>query len=126
MRHITGRLASLVRPSMIESVKIRLRNFRAHPPILVYQMGKVGSTTVFESLKVAQLPFPTYQIHFLARESIAEVADLYLSRGHSIPGHLRISKALRRKLDRKVDVYRKGCSARVRCTLPHNFDWLMQ
>jgi hypothetical protein len=67
-------------------------------------MGKVGSTTVFESLKVAQLPFPTYQIHFLARESIAEVADLYLSRGHSIPGHLRISKALRRKLDRKVDI----------------------
>ena len=38
------------------------------PPLLVYQIGKVGSTSVFKSLKVADLPFSLYHIHFLSHD----------------------------------------------------------
>lgn len=40
----------------------------AHPvrdPIIVYQMGKVGSTSVFMSLKRMELGVPLYQMHFM-------------------------------------------------------------
>lgn len=34
-----------------------------HTPILIYQMGKVGSTTILNSLKEADLPNPIAQVH---------------------------------------------------------------
>lgn len=36
-----------------------------HPPLLIYQMGKVGSKTVTESLKALNLDMPIFHIHFL-------------------------------------------------------------
>lgn len=37
-----------------------------YPSILVYQMGKVGSTTIFNSLQQANLPNSIAQVHFLS------------------------------------------------------------
>lgn len=34
-------------------------------PILIYQMGKVGSKTVYESLKALNLATPVYHTHLL-------------------------------------------------------------
>jgi hypothetical protein len=36
-----------------------------HPPLLIYQMGKVGSTSVEESLRALDLGIPIFHIHFL-------------------------------------------------------------
>jgi hypothetical protein len=41
-----------------------------YPPILVYQMGKVGSKTVFYSLQKANLPNLVYHFHFLSGDLI--------------------------------------------------------
>ena len=42
------------------------------PPLLVYQMGKVGSSTVVRSLNVLKLDMPIYHPHFLSKNRIAE------------------------------------------------------
>lgn len=40
--------------------------FPVRDPIIVYQMGKVGSTSVFMSLKRMELNVPLYQLHFMS------------------------------------------------------------
>jgi hypothetical protein len=44
---------------------------RNKPLLLVYQMGKVGSTTVEESLKAAHLDYSIFHIHVLTEEGIS-------------------------------------------------------
>jgi len=61
---------NLIPASFVESLKIRFRNFNTNPPILIYQMGKVGSTTILKSLKNAQIQNPVYHIHFLSSDGI--------------------------------------------------------
>jgi Putative capsular polysaccharide synthesis protein len=41
-----------------------------HSPILVYQMGKVGSRSIVESLKAMKLKQPIYHVHFLNEANI--------------------------------------------------------
>lgn len=43
------------------------------PPLLIYQMGKVGSETVFRSLKAAILNMPVHRVHFLNDADIKEI-----------------------------------------------------
>lgn len=38
------------------------------PPVLIYQMGKVGSTTILYSLKEARLKNPVIHIHFISND----------------------------------------------------------
>jgi hypothetical protein len=41
-----------------------------HPPVLIYQMGKVGSTSVSSSLNSAGLANYVFDIHFLSNDLI--------------------------------------------------------
>jgi len=41
-------------------------------PLLIYQMGKVGSTTVQASLRSLELDMPIYHTHILTKERISE------------------------------------------------------
>jgi len=55
--------------------KYRLRRFDKQfelPPLLIYQMGKVGSSSVQQSLKTYQLNRPVYHVHFLTDERITQ------------------------------------------------------
>lgn len=67
------------------------RQARLGPPLVIYQMGKVGSSTVTESLKALDLKCPIYQVHFLRPETIERFDN----------GRARIwaVKNLRRELD---------------------------
>ena len=47
------------------------------PPLLIYQMGKVGSRTIRESLKVLNVDRQVFHVHFLAQERVRE-----LEKGH--------------------------------------------
>ncbi|MFZ5572835.1 MAG: putative capsular polysaccharide synthesis family protein [Thermodesulfobacteriota bacterium] len=81
---------------------IHFRNFDRKPPILIYQMGKVGSSTVHHSLEKAGLGRPIYHIHFLDREHIdGIVRTYYRTSGVLRPKHLFISLALAPKLSGK-------------------------
>jgi hypothetical protein len=40
------------------------------PPLLIYQMGKVGSKTIRSSLQALNLDMPIFHVHFLTRERV--------------------------------------------------------
>lgn len=54
---------SIVR--MLHAVRVATRDDSGEPPILVYQMGKVGSSTVAASLKASEIDNPVFHIHFM-------------------------------------------------------------
>ena len=56
-----------------ESFKLNLINFNKTPPVLIYQMGKVGSTAIYASLLKARLPTLIYHVHFLSPGRIQEI-----------------------------------------------------
>ena len=43
------------------------------PPVLNYQMGKVGSSTIQASLEALDLNWPVYHVHFLNPERVREI-----------------------------------------------------
>jgi len=58
-------------------------------PIVVYQMGKVGSISVYESLKASGVGVPIYHVHYLTRDGIEGIT----------PGH-EAAHLLRNQIDR--------------------------
>jgi hypothetical protein len=49
------------------------RRFKERPPLLIYTMGKVGSSSVLHSLKLLDLDRPLYHLHSLAPEPLREL-----------------------------------------------------
>ncbi len=45
--------------------------------ILVYVVGKVGSMSVYKSLRALKLPEPVWHVQHMSEESIADMKDLY-------------------------------------------------
>lgn len=66
-------------------------------PILIYQMGKVGSKTVEATLKQLGLPNRIYHAHFLSWSGIEEVERYYAACGQ--PRRLDHSRKIREFLD---------------------------
>ena len=72
-------------------------------PLLVYQMGKVGSTTILMSLKALALDTPIYHVHFLTQYIIDRVEKgerkkfSYKDVGRCI--HLWTSQYIRKQID---------------------------
>ena len=60
-------------------------------PIVIYQMGKVGSSSVYSSLKALKLDNPVYHVHFLTPQGINWAETIYKSefpRRHRIEAHI--------------------------------------
>lgn len=84
---------------MIDRLKLCLQNFERHAPILIYQMGKVGSTAVVHSLKRAHINREVYHVHFLSSMGIQEAERYHRQVGKlQTPYHIRFSKILSRKI----------------------------
>ena len=63
-------------------------------PVLILTMGKVASTSVYESLKVKVKKCGVYHIHFLSKKMIGE-SNIYFQRKKiPTPYHIAISSAL--------------------------------
>jgi hypothetical protein len=87
--------------NFVQRLKIKLQDFRTTPPILIYQMSKVGSSTVTRSLKYIDSSQPVYSIHQLSHEGIKLAEERFRSVGNTdIPDVLKLSKVLRKKIDR--------------------------
>lgn len=54
-------------------------------PLVIYQMGKVGSTTVAEALKKINIDYDIFHVHVLSKEKIKETERRY-SRASKIHG----------------------------------------
>jgi hypothetical protein len=64
------------------------------PPILVYQMGKVGSQTVYHSLQNARIANPVLHLHFLSEDLPCHIGA-HQNSGVQIPHHLYLGEAVR-------------------------------
>ena len=85
----------------IERIYIHLLDFKKTPPVFIYQMGKVGSSTVYRSLKKSKLSNPVFHTHFLTSSGIEMAEQFHKSaKRKPIPGHIQLSKMLRSKLNR--------------------------
>lgn len=75
-----------------------LRRFDREPSVLVYQYGKVGSSSVCASLRAAGLR-NVFQVHTLNPERWRTAVDRHRSFGAYVPRHLIVSKCVMRALD---------------------------
>jgi len=99
---------SVVRRSYYLTRKVRYRKLErqlsGRPPLVVFQMGKVGSSSVTESLKAIDVPFELFHVHVLTRDGIEGVHREYrhATRVYGRPAiqrHIVESDYLRRQLD---------------------------
>ena len=68
-------------------------------PVLIYQMGKVGSESIQASLSALNLP--SIHAHFLSWQNLRDVEKYYLRRPHAkVPEHIIRSKRLRAIMDK--------------------------
>ena len=82
-----------------ESFKLNLINFNKTPPVLIYQMGKVGSQAIYASLLKARLPTLTYLVHFLSSGRIQEIERCYSHlNDDSVSEMLKLSQMLHEKV----------------------------
>jgi hypothetical protein len=63
--------------------------------VLVYQMSKVGSTSVYKSLQKG-LKMPVYHIHFLSAVGILKAASFFIDAGAEVPPNIYYSDILRK------------------------------
>lgn len=66
-------------------------------PVLVYQMGKVGSSTVCKTLDNKEIP--NLHVHFVSREIWRSAANIYLENGENLPPHFHTGRLLRQWLN---------------------------
>ena len=93
-----------LRSPFAEYVRVSVKGLNRNTPVLIYQMGKVGSRTVYDTLSGAGLPYPIYHVHWLSPDGIKEVEERYQNSGSDeMPRHLITSRVLRRKLEKKKE-----------------------
>ena len=62
---------------------------------LIYQMGKVGSSSIYKALKEHHLSSPVYQLHYLDPTSLQESVAWHNANNFSqLPEHLQVSEAM--------------------------------
>lgn len=71
-----------------------------NPPVIIYQMGKVGSITISTSLKESSLVNPVLNMHFLSAE-LSRITKYIKKTGvYPFPHHIYIGKATQRELEK--------------------------
>ena len=86
---------------VLERIKLRLLDFKAISPVIIYQMGKVGSTSVYNMVQTSNLKNPVFHIHYLSPEGIKNAEKFFRNlQSKKIPHHLKLSKIIRRKIER--------------------------
>lgn len=96
--------AKLFHRHMFDRWRAATANFRGHPPILVYQMGKVGSSAVYQSLLRANSERPVFQVHFLSDTGLKHSAAYFTQSRQPRPPHWRLGAALNKRLKRLGDI----------------------
>lgn len=84
---------------LIDSIYITNIVNRSNQIVIIYTIGKVGSTTLLESLKNSSINIPIFHIHSLNKTNIYNQKQYYLnSERKSVPFHLIRSSVLEKRL----------------------------
>ncbi|MDY6783902.1 MAG: putative capsular polysaccharide synthesis family protein [Cyanobacteriota bacterium] len=104
-------------------------HFPPNNPLIIYQMGKVGSTTIVESLRRSVPERAIFHVHFLSPEGIAIDDNFYrshLSRIGAIHDHLLESWYLREQLDKQTQAEKYQVVTLVREPIARNISAFFQ
>ena len=99
MKRIKHALLNRSVPLEVGRIRHRLLARLGSYPILVYTMGKVGSSTVVESLRQSRVSSLVYHVHFLSPENLGRIQAKYEHAGNSIAARATLSKLLSGTLD---------------------------
>ena len=90
---------------ILQRRKILKQDFSLHPPVVVYQMGSVGSSTVYETLLLSGIKNPVFHVHYLYDQGIRAAERFHKNLGwKKTPDDLRLYETLRLKMARDPDV----------------------
>jgi len=78
----------------IERLRIGFALKKNNTPILVLQMGKVGSSSIYDGLRLSKIQNPVYHIHHISLDKIVSSEKYYRSRNTYIRHHLIVSKII--------------------------------
>lgn len=82
---------------LLVTLSLKFISFKK-PPVIILTFGKVGSSSVYETLK-RELSNPVFHLHNFTDKSIKKGINLHIqSDRKSIPLHLRVSNVLHKKL----------------------------
>ena len=101
MRRCTGKTyrTAKLHKKILFYIQNRSKINAAQPPLLVYQMGKVASSSVYRSIRRSWSHSPVYHLHVLSRENLSildqVIRNAYPST-HYVPDHLVAGEFLRR------------------------------
>jgi len=103
-------------------LRLRFSNLQGREPIVVFQMGKVGSSTIVESLKALDLGFPIYHVHRLTPDGLEFAEKMRLARRGSRPAgkHYFTSRYLRKQLAKQSNSMRWNVVTSVREPIARN------
>ncbi len=103
-RFVARNLSWFVR--FVVMMKLRSMNLTKANPVLILTVGKVGSSSVYHSLK-EQLNVPVFHLHRFSAEGIKEAKTSHLqSHRRSIPLHLIISEELHKLISPRMMNYK--------------------
>lgn len=128
---VAARLLAAIYPfaATYYALRARCSKLRAKPAVMVYQMGKVGSSTIRESLRASDLSMPVYSVHTLTPEGIAELEAFYRSAGAPMlprGRHLLVSRLLLYQLQREPVQEKWKIVTLVRDPIARNVSLLFQ
>lgn len=89
----------ILKSEKIVSLKNNQKLMQAKTPIVVYQMGKVGSETIENSVRALSLPNPVYHIHCLAPKNVAKKISYFSNKNMTFPLQLKNSLLLQNEIN---------------------------
>lgn len=99
---IKGLYWQLLNSESIEKWRLNFMNLRRQHPIIIYTMGKVGSSSVYQTLRQSSIANPVYHVHFLSSENIKRVDEhVRTLPKENVHRHLLASHVLRKNLNEK-------------------------
>ncbi len=95
-RYLSSR--HILLPRLAVRCRHRVLDAMGHRTILVYTMGKVGSSTVHQTIQSNNVSKLVYHVHFLTRENIAHISARYKNAGVPAP-RMTLGQLLRGNVD---------------------------
>jgi hypothetical protein len=84
-------------------IRFRILNIRRKDPLIVYQMGKVGSSTIKESLRKLNLSMQIYHVHYLTKENIDNILKYFIEAKRVPTSQIWEGQYLRSKINRDLN-----------------------
>lgn len=88
--------------SVIDGVQINKLVKSGTPFVLIYQQGRVASTSVYESMRSINLPYPIYHVHTLSIDRAQNEISKLKQQGGKVYRHLFVGEKLAREM-KKLD-----------------------